>query len=258
MINALCDREHPTQAICDVLTMAERHLLDVDLASTADAADAPATRRAQPARVVFVGDGDNNVTRSLALAVTRLGGSFVVASPATRALDADTLAAAAEAARQCGGGAEVVALSDARVAARHADVIYADTFLSMGIDEALKAARLAEFGDAYRVTRELMQLAAPTAVFMHDMPAYRGVEVDADVIDGPQSLVIPQSIVIVVVVVVANRRKNDSCRAAFQATIACTRSKRSCCTSCRSTRSRFERRQALHNKRSGTDAANAK
>ena len=189
VINALSDREHPTQAIADVLTMAERGVLDVNLA---DVHGAPTGRKASPPTVAFVGDGNNNVTRSLAHAVSMLGASFACASPASRQLDSDTIELASKVAAHANAAARVVATQSAVAAVTGADVVYTDTYVSMG-DEAQKAELLATFGDSYRVTTKLMQAAKSTAVFLHDMPAYRGVEVDAAVIDGPQSAIVQQA-----------------------------------------------------------------
>ena len=86
----------------------------------------------------------------------------------------------------------VVATNDAVAASTGADVIYTDTYVSMG-DEEAKATCLAAFGDAFRVTPSLMGVAKPSAVFMHDMPAYRDIEVDPAVIDGPQSRIVQQA-----------------------------------------------------------------
>ena len=137
---------------------------------------------------VSLGDGDNNVTRSLAYAVAMLGGSFAVASPHGYELDEKSLEVAREYARRSGAkDVKVTATDDAIEAVRDATVVYTDTYVSMG-DEEAKAKRLAAFGDAYRVTEQLMQHAKPGARFMHDMPAYRGIEVDADVMDGPRAI----------------------------------------------------------------------
>ena len=80
---------------------------------------------------------------------------------------------------------------DPKVAARGADVVYTDTWISMG-DERQEKKRLKVFKN-YQVTNKLMALAKKDAIFMHDMPAYRGKEVSADVIDGPQSVIIDQA-----------------------------------------------------------------
>jgi ornithine carbamoyltransferase len=121
-----------------------------------------------------------------------LGASFACASPAARQLDSDTIELASKVAAHANAAARVVSTQSAIAAVAGADVVYTDTYVSMG-DEAQKAELLAIFGDNYRVTPKLMQAAKSGAFFMHDMPAYRGNEVDAAVIDGPQSLVVQQA-----------------------------------------------------------------
>ncbi|MEY2425001.1 MAG: ornithine carbamoyltransferase, partial [Actinomycetota bacterium] len=135
-------------------------------------------------RVAFVGDF-NNVARSLALASAYTGVDFVVASPpayAPSALDSDRVAAL--------GG--VITLADkAADAVKGADAVYTDVFVSMG-QEAEAEARQVAF-EGFAVTTALMEQADARAVFLHCLPAIRGSEVDADVIDGPQSAVFEQA-----------------------------------------------------------------
>jgi ornithine carbamoyltransferase len=108
-----------------------------------------------------------------------------VAAPAAYAPDAAVLADAAAVAERTGGS--VAVFTDPREAAAGADVVITDTWVSMGKEDE-KAERVAVFGD-YTVNAELMGLAADDAVFLHCLPAYRGLEVTADVIDGPQSVI---------------------------------------------------------------------
>ena len=170
VINALSEGEHPCQALADVLTVGEKkgRLAGVSLA--------------------FVGDG-NNVARSLCLAAAMSGMEFRFASPAGYELPAKTVALAEEMARASGGS--VACLNDPREAVRGADVVYTDVWASMGQEGAASARREAFQG--YQVDARMMSLAAADAVFMHDLPAHRGDEVAAEVIDGPQSVVFDQA-----------------------------------------------------------------
>ncbi|MDO8612308.1 MAG: ornithine carbamoyltransferase [Dehalococcoidia bacterium] len=170
VINALSDGEHPCQALADVLTVEEKkgRLAGVSLA--------------------FVGDG-NNVARSLCLAAAMSGMEFRFASPAGYELPAETVARAEEMARASGGS--VACLNDPKEAVRGADVVYTDVWASMG-QEAHASARREAF-QGYQVDARMMSLAAADAVFMHDLPAHRGEEVAAEVIEGPQSVVFDQA-----------------------------------------------------------------
>jgi len=173
VINALCDREHPCQALADMVTIYEHknHKLDKSL------------------KVAFVGDGNNNVTHSLALACARLGVTFAVASPMGFEMDKTIADRAKSDARD--HGATVTESHDIFKAVEGADVVYTDTWVSMG-QEVDKARRLAIF-KGFQITPQVMNAAKPDAIFMHDMPAYRGYEVHEDVIDGSRSVIIDQA-----------------------------------------------------------------
>jgi ornithine carbamoyltransferase len=170
VINALSEGEHPCQALADVLTIQEKkgRLAGVSLA--------------------FVGDG-NNTARSLCLAAAMSGMEFRFASPEGYGLPEATVARARELAR--GSGGAVTCLRDPEEAVKGADVVYTDVWASMGQEEE-SAARRAAF-QGYQVDARMMSLAAPEAVFMHDLPAHRGEEVSAEVIEGPQSVVFDQA-----------------------------------------------------------------
>jgi len=170
VINALSEGEHPCQALADVLTVEEKkgRLAGVSLA--------------------FIGDG-NNVARSLCLAAAMSGMEFRFASPAGYELPAETVARAEEMARASGGS--LACLGDPKEAVRGADVVYTDVWASMG-QEADASARREAF-QGYQVDARMMSLAAADAVFMHDLPAHRGEEVAAEVIEGPQSVVFDQA-----------------------------------------------------------------
>ncbi len=172
VINALTDNHHPCQALADLLTLNERF------------------GRIKGLRVTYVGDAHNNVTHSLMEACALLGASIVIASPPSlRPADEILDWARAEAARH---GAEVVVTDDPRGAVRGAHAVYTDVWLSMGEPEALRAERIDQL-TPYRVTPALLALAVPDAIFMHCLPAHRGEEVDAAVIDGPQSVAFQQA-----------------------------------------------------------------
>ncbi|GAA2458199.1 ornithine carbamoyltransferase [Agromyces soli] len=167
VVNALSDDFHPCQILADLQTVRERkgELAGLTLA--------------------YFGDGANNMAHSYLLGGVTAGMHVRIAAPADYAPRADLVADAERIAAQTGGSVTVT--TDASAAARGADVIVTDTWVSMG-QESEKAERLATFGD-YRVTARLMAEADAEAVFLHCLPAYRGVEVDAEVIDGPQSVV---------------------------------------------------------------------
>lgn len=170
VINALSDREHPCQALADLLTITERkgNLRGVTIA--------------------FVGDG-NNVANSLALGASMAGAHFRIASPPGFELPPDVLERARTLAVQSGGS--VQQLRDPAAAVRDADVVYTDVWASMGQEHEAEARRKAFAG--YTVDGHLMAQAKPDAIFMHDLPAHRGEEVSDDVIDGHQSVVFDQA-----------------------------------------------------------------
>jgi ornithine carbamoyltransferase len=166
VVNLLSDRAHPCQALADVLTLRE-HLGSLD-----------------GRRLVFVGDG-NNVAASLAFAAALCGLELTVASPPGYELDDDVV----ERARNLGGSVEVVV--DPFEAVKGADAVYTDVWTSMGQEDEAAARRAAFRG--YQVDADLMTAAGDQAVFLHCLPAHRGEEVSADVIDGPASLVWEQA-----------------------------------------------------------------
>ena len=170
VINALTDREHPCQALADLLTLRERF-------------------GSLPGLVVaFVGEA-NNVAMSLALAGTRLGMEVRIAHPPGYGADRESMALVRGSAMRHGG--QFMTMDDPREAVAGAQAVYADTWVSMG-DEADAPKRRRAFA-SYRVDAELMAAAAPDAIFMHCLPAHRVEEVTADVIDGPQSAVFDQA-----------------------------------------------------------------
>ena len=171
VVNALSDWEHPCQTLADLQTMKE------------------VKGRLEGLRVAFVGDG-NNVARSLALGVASVGGSFVIASPPGYQLDGASLEEAAVRAAEAGAPPPLM-LTEPGEAVVDADVVYTDVWISMG-DEQDRAARLSDF-QGYTVTPELLSLARPDAIFMHDMPAHYGEEVPPGMLDHPQSVAFDQA-----------------------------------------------------------------
>ena len=169
VVNALSDWEHPCQALADLLTIRE-------------------LGGAAGRTLAYVGDG-NNVARSLAICAASEGMHVRVASPEGYELDEPSLAEARG--RAAGSGGSVRAMHSPADAVADADAVYTDTWTSMG-QEAEARARLEAF-DGYQVDADLLSLAAPGAALMHCLPAHRGEEVSADVIDGPQSVVYQQA-----------------------------------------------------------------
>ena len=167
VINGLTDAAHPCQALADVLTIREE-VGDLENAS-----------------VTFVGDG-NNVSRSLAIACRLLGTKFTLSAPVGYEFDSEFL----ETLDGLDGNGETVVEPDPRRAVAGTDVIYTDVWSSMG-QEKEQAKRKRDFAD-YQVNAALYAL-APEAIFLHCLPAKRGQEVTAEVIDGPQSRIVEQA-----------------------------------------------------------------
>ncbi len=167
VVNALSDDFHPCQLLADLLTIRE-HKGDL-----------------KGLTLTFFGDGKSNMGHSYVLAGVTAGMHVRVASPESYAPREDVVADADRIAAQTGGS--VALYTDPLEAASGADVVVTDTWVSMGKEEE-KIARLRDLG-AYKVTQETMSLAHDDAIFIHCLPADRGYEVDAEVIDGPQSVV---------------------------------------------------------------------
>ncbi|MEE8346696.1 MAG: ornithine carbamoyltransferase [Dehalococcoidia bacterium] len=170
VINALSDGEHPCQALADLLTVREKK------------------GRLDGISVAFLGDG-NNTARSLCLGAAMSGMEFRFAAPKGYDLPPEIVARAEALAATLGGS--VACLRDPREAATGADVVYTDVWASMGQEE--ESATRREAFQGYQVDAAMMSLAKPDAVFMHDLPAHRGEEVSAEVIEGPQSVVFDQA-----------------------------------------------------------------
>jgi ornithine carbamoyltransferase len=170
VINALTDLLHPCQAMADFFTLKEHK---GDLGGI---------------RLAWTGDG-NNVCHSLMFAAAKAGATISVATPEGYAPNPEIVRLALEDGRETGFKLELG--HDPAAAARGADAIYADVWTSMG-QEAEKAERLRIFAP-FQVNDALLALAKPDAVFMHCLPAHRGEEVSASVLDGPRSIVFDQA-----------------------------------------------------------------
>jgi len=167
VINGLTDYSHPCQALADLLTVRENF-------GTLDGQ-----------KVAFVGDA-NNVSRSLAVGCAKLGVPFAIAGPTGYQFEPSFFG------RLKGEtGTELVATTDPFEAVRGATVVYTDVWASMG-QEAEQAERRERFAD-YQVNERLMGAATKEAIFLHCLPAHRGEEVSAGVIDGAASRVIEQA-----------------------------------------------------------------
>jgi ornithine carbamoyltransferase len=155
VINGLSDLEHPCQAMADIFTVLEKK------------------KKLKGLKLSFIGDGNNNVTRSLYFLCQKLGIDFICAAPYGYGLKM---------------GRETI---DPKKAIKDADVVVTDTWVSMG-EEREKKRRLKIF-PPYQINGKLMKLAKKDAIFMHCLPAYRGYEVTDEVIDGPQSVVFDEA-----------------------------------------------------------------
>lgn len=168
IINALSDVSHPCQAMSDMLTILEEF------------------GRLDGIRLAFIGDG-NNVARSLAVASALVGVDFQLASPPGYEFPDDFRARYA----QRFPDTPLRIGHDPESAVANADVIYTDVWTSMGQEEETETRR--QVFHSYQVNDTLMSRAADEAVFLHCLPAVRGEETTADVVDGPKSRVVPQA-----------------------------------------------------------------
>lgn len=168
VINALSDYYHPCQALTDVYTIMEK------------------CGTLEGVKVSFVGDG-NNVARSLALLCARLGVSFSIATPRGYELDEEFLGKL----RAVANRGSLTVTHDPREAVRDADVVYTDTWVSMG-QEAETEKRRRDF-QGYCVDAQLVSLAKKGVLVMHCMPAHRGEEITSEVLDGPNSIIYDQA-----------------------------------------------------------------
>ena len=167
VINALTDWSHPCQAMADVLTIREH------------------VGQLEGVKIAFIGDG-NNVARSLAFACGKLGMKMAVASPAGYELDAESIEGANAVSGEC-----VYQTNDPAQAVAEADIIYTDTWVSMG-QEADKQERIEEFA-GFQVNSELVKQAPAGAKIMHCLPAYRGLEISDEAAESANSIIFDQA-----------------------------------------------------------------
>ncbi len=172
VINGLSDLLHPAQALSDIFTIMEKKGRDIS-----------------KLKIVFIGDGGDNVLHSLMLGIGILGGRIVISSPKGYDPKPEIVKLFRERAEPNGGVYEII--RDPYEAVKNADVVYTDVWVSMG-QEAERERRIRDL-EPYRVTVDLMMNAKPDAIFMHCLPAHRGEEVVDEVIDGRWSIVWDQA-----------------------------------------------------------------
>ncbi len=170
VINGLTDLLHPCQALADLMTVYEHKGTLKGL------------------KLSYIGDG-NNVAHSLLYACAKAGMDISVASPKGYECDPEIVANAKEDASLT--GSQILMTNDPVEAITNADVVYTDTWASMG-QESEKAERVKIFKD-YQIDSELFSKSKPDSIFMHCLPAYRGFEMTADVIDGERSVVFDEA-----------------------------------------------------------------
>ena len=171
VINALSDDYHPCQLIADLLTVREHKGKTTGLTMS------------------YLGDAANNMANSYLLAGVTAGMHVRIAGPEGYLPEARIVEAAQQRAAETGGSVTIT--TDAAAALADADVVVTDTWVSMGQEDE-KEARLKLF-TGYSVTAQAMKLAKDDAIVLHCLPAYRGYEIDAEVIDGPQSVVFDEA-----------------------------------------------------------------
>ncbi|MSZ66042.1 MAG: ornithine carbamoyltransferase [Actinobacteria bacterium] len=169
VLNGLTDTDHPTQLLADWLTI--REVFGSDISGR---------------KFTYVGDGNNMAHAWLTMGAI-MGAHVVVATPSGKwapeksAIETATKIAATS-------GAKIEVLTDPQTAAKDASVLYTDVWMSMGDPEEVRAEKLKALAP-FAITKDLMSLTAPDSIFMHCLPAHRGEEVAAEVIDGPKSVI---------------------------------------------------------------------
>ncbi|AUS28863.1 MULTISPECIES: ornithine carbamoyltransferase [Paenibacillus] len=170
VINGLSDLAHPCQVLADYQTLYEQK------------------GKLKGLKLAYIGDG-NNMAHSLLIGGAKLGVHVSIASPAGYEPDPSVVAVSREIAKQT--GSEIVITQSPQEAVKDADAIYTDVWASMGFEEEQKERELA-FAD-FQVNEELVKLAKPDYLFLHCLPAHRGEEVSAGVIDGPHSVIFDEA-----------------------------------------------------------------
>lgn len=171
IINGLTDLVHPCQILADFQTIREHK--DGQLKGL---------------KLAYIGDG-NNMAHSLLYGGAKVGMDVSVATPSAYMCDEQVVQNALEDAKKTGAKLQIT--NDPQEAIKDADVVYADTWISMG-QESEKEEKIKVFGK-YQINKELFSLADKQAIFLHCLPAYRGFEVTEDVIDGPQSVIFDEA-----------------------------------------------------------------
>ncbi len=166
VINALSDEEHPCQVLADLLTIREYK------------------NKISNLKFVWVGDG-NNVCNSLILACAIVGMEMVAACPKGYEPDEKYIRKAKEL------GGVITVTNDIKEAAKDADILYTDVWVSMG-DEDEAEKRIKDF-TGYQINESLLKIAKPDVIVMHCLPAHRGMEISAEVMDGPSSVIFEQA-----------------------------------------------------------------
>lgn len=170
IINGLSDSFHPCQALTDLFTVWEKY------------------GNLQGLTLAFVGDGDNNVTNSLLLLCARLGVNFRLGCPEKYQTKPEILSLAKEDIKE--NKVKIEVLNDPKEAVKNADIVYTDTWVSMGrkdVEEREKILR------PYQVNRELISLAKENVKVMHCLPAHRNQEITDEIMDGPSSIIFDQA-----------------------------------------------------------------
>lgn len=170
VINGLSDDHHPCQAMGDFLTIYEHF------------------GRLEHLRLAYIGDG-NNVASSLLLGAAHFGMDFTIATPESHQLPEDVLDLAHPLAERNGG--TIKTYSDPNEAVQGADIIYTDTWVSMG--QEAEADKRVQIMQPYQVNQKLVDQATKYAIVMHCLPAHRGQEITDDVADGSHSVIFPQA-----------------------------------------------------------------
>ena len=169
VLNGLTDTDHPTQLLADWLTI--REVFGSDISGR---------------KFTYVGDGNNMAHAWLTMGAI-MGAHVVVATPSGKwAPDETAIQSARNIASKTGAKLEVV--TDPHAAVKDASVVYTDVWMSMGDPEAVRSEKLKALAP-FAVTKDLMSMAASDSIFMHCLPAHRGEEVEASVIDGPKSVI---------------------------------------------------------------------
>ena len=170
IINGLTDLVHPCQVLADFQTIREHK------------------GKLSGLKLAYIGDG-NNMAHSLLYGGAKVGMEVAIATPKQYECDEEVVKNAIEDAAKT--GTKITITNDPKEAIKDADVVYADTWVSMG-QESEKAEKIKIFGD-YQINSELFSYAKPDAIFLHCLPAYRGYEVTEDIIDGPNSVIFDEA-----------------------------------------------------------------